>query len=170
MVTAHDVAAYILGRQGPLSAMKLQKLVYYAQAWSTVWDDQPLFRQQIEAWTSGPVVRELYELHRDQFQIRAWPCGDPHALDDEQRATVEAVLDYYGHRNAQELSDLTHREGPWRVARRPHGHQGMPVISLASMVAYYGAFLDEGHPTAAGESPGLTTLTTTGATVLPRLP
>ena len=62
MVSAHDVAAYILRKQGPLSAMKLQKLVYYAQAWSTVWDDQPLFSEAVEAWANGPVVRELYDV------------------------------------------------------------------------------------------------------------
>ena len=43
MVSAHDVAAYILERQSPMSSMKLQKMVYFAQAWSLVWDDRPLF-------------------------------------------------------------------------------------------------------------------------------
>ena len=61
MVSAHDVAAYILEEHGPLSAMKLQKLVYYSQAWSLVWDDRQLFREAVEAWANGPVVRELYE-------------------------------------------------------------------------------------------------------------
>ena len=49
-VTAIDVAAYILSKQGDMPAMKLQKLVYYSQAWSLVWDDKPLFRDRIEAW------------------------------------------------------------------------------------------------------------------------
>ena len=31
-VSVHDVAAYILEKQGPMTAMKLEKLVYYAQA------------------------------------------------------------------------------------------------------------------------------------------
>ena len=37
MASAHDVAAYILKKLGPMTAMKLQKLVYYCQAWSLVW-------------------------------------------------------------------------------------------------------------------------------------
>jgi len=49
-LSVHDVAAYILKKQGEMSAMKLQKLVYYSQAWSLVWDEKPLFRAQIEAW------------------------------------------------------------------------------------------------------------------------
>jgi uncharacterized phage-associated protein len=59
MASAHDVAAYILSRQGRMTAMKLQKLVYYSQAWSVVWDERPLFPEKIEAWANGPVVRDL---------------------------------------------------------------------------------------------------------------
>lgn len=139
MVSAHDVAAYILEKQGPLSAMKLQKLVYYAQAWSTVWDDRPLFSERIEAWANGPVVRELYDLHRGQFQVSHWPKGDAGVLDEEERSTVDAVLEFYGPRNAQVLSDMTHREDPWRQAREglPDGVRGNREITLASMSEYY---------------------------------
>ena len=42
-VRAIDVAAYILRKQGAMPAMKLQKLAYYSQAWSLVWDDESLF-------------------------------------------------------------------------------------------------------------------------------
>jgi uncharacterized phage-associated protein len=141
MASAHDVAAYILERHGPISAMKLQKLVYYAQAWSLVWDDRPLFPERIEAWANGPVVRDLYERHRGQFEIRDWPAGDPHSLAPEERATIDAVLGFYSDKPAQWLSDLTHREGPWREARRgaPEGARSTAVISPDSMRAYYGS-------------------------------
>ena len=146
MVSAHDVAAYILSKQGPLSAMKLQKLVYYAQAWSTVWDDQPLFSEPIEAWANGPVVRELYDLHRGQFEVRRWPRGNPGALDENQRSTVDAVLEYYGPRNAQALSDMTHKEDPWRLARAglPEGVRGNAEITLASLSEYYSSLQEDG--------------------------
>jgi uncharacterized phage-associated protein len=139
MSSAHDVAAYILKWRRPLSAMKLQKLVYYAQAWSLVWDDHPLFDEAIEAWANGPVVRELYDLHRGQFEVRDWPQGDPDVLDEQARETIEAVLDYYGDRSAQWLSDLTHREQPWLEARTglPEGERGNRQISLATMMEYY---------------------------------
>jgi uncharacterized phage-associated protein len=146
MVSAHDVAAYILGKQGPLSAMKLQKLVYYAQAWSTVWDDRPLFRERIEAWANGPVVRELYDVHRGHFEVRGWPRGNPCALDEDQRSTVDAVLEYYGPRNAQSLSDMTHKEDPWRLARAglPEGVRGNAEITLASLSEYYSSLQEDG--------------------------
>ena len=42
MLSAFDVAEYILKKKGAITAMKLQKLVYYSQAWAVVWDEEPL--------------------------------------------------------------------------------------------------------------------------------
>lgn len=140
MVSAHDVAAYILGKHSPMSAMKLQKLVYYCQAWHLVWDDMPLFSEEIEAWANGPVVRELYEVHRGLFQLNEWLQGDASKLNESEAATVDAVLSFYGEKSAQWLSDLTHKEDPWREARRgtPEGRPSTEEISHAAMAEYYG--------------------------------
>lgn len=62
MPSALDVAQYILEQQGPMPAMKLHKLLYYAQAWSLVWDDEPLFPERIEAWINGPVIPDLFPI------------------------------------------------------------------------------------------------------------
>ena len=43
MRSVYDVAAYILQKSGELTTWKLQKLVYYSQAWSLVWDERALF-------------------------------------------------------------------------------------------------------------------------------
>lgn len=139
IATVHDVTAYILSKQNPLSAMKLQKLVYYSQAWSLVWDDRPLFPEPIEAWANGPVVPALYELHRGQFSLVDWPYGNVTKLDETARETIDAVLEFYGPLDAQTLSDLTHREPPWRDARHgiPDGERGTTIITLESMMDYY---------------------------------
>ncbi len=72
MAQVADVAAYILEKCGPMTAMKLQKLVYYSQAWHLVWTEKPLFDNRIEAWANGPVVWELYDLPRTLLgRIRA---------------------------------------------------------------------------------------------------
>ncbi|MCP4656277.1 MAG: SocA family protein, partial [bacterium] len=99
----HDVTAYILQQAGELTAMKLQKLVYYAQAWSLVWDERPLFEERVEAWANGPVVPELYERHRGRFRIASWPDGDPGTLSTQERETVDAVLDFYAPHPSQAL-------------------------------------------------------------------
>ena len=141
MLSAHDVAAYILERCGPMTAMKLQKLLYYSQAWSLVWDGKPLFHEEIQAWANGPVVYEVYRAHRGRYQVNApWLWGDAEKLRREQRETVEAVLEFYGDKSPEFLSDLTHREAPWALARdgtAPGSRSDVP-ISHAAMRKYYG--------------------------------
>lgn len=139
MTTAHDVAAYILRRKGEMTAMKLEKLVYYSQAWSLVWDEEPLFEDRIEAWVNGPVVPALYRRHRGMFKVADWPSGDPGSLSPKQRETIDAVLDYYGDKSSQWLSDLTHREAPWMQARKglEPGDPSRREITHASMAEYY---------------------------------
>ena len=139
MATAHDVAAYILRKRGKMTAMKLQKLVYYAQAWSLVWDDRPMFRERIEAWVNGPVVRSLYREHRGKYEVRDWPKGDPRKLDARAKETIDAVLSFYGDKTSQWLSDLTHSEQPWKEARRGLGptEPCENEITHASMAEYY---------------------------------
>jgi uncharacterized phage-associated protein len=143
MANAHDIAAYILDKGGEMTAMKLQKLVYYSQAWSLVWDEEPLFPDRIEAWANGPVVPVLYANHRGQFKVQTWPKGQPEKLTPKQRQTIEAVLGYYADKSSQWLSDLTHREDPWVDARSGlgPGERGSQVISHASMAEYYGGLV-----------------------------
>lgn len=145
LVNVFDVANYILARKRAMTAMKLQKLVYYCQAWSLVWDGEPLFPEKIEAWSNGPVVRELFNAHKGQFLVSPFASGDPNRLNDSQKGTVEAVLDYYGAKSSQWLSDLTHLEKPWREARAgiPDNVRSAWEITLASMEEYYSSLLPE---------------------------
>lgn len=137
MPTAIDVARYILDRQGPVTAMKLQKLVYYSQVWSIMWDDDRLFPDAIEAWKNGPVVRALWEATRGRFRVAATDISArANALSSSQRRTVDRVLAAYGDKDAQWLSDLTHLEDPWKLAMA-RGQNS--EISLAEIAEYYSA-------------------------------
>lgn len=141
MVSVFDVAAYILEHRGPMTAMKLQKLCYYVQAWSCVWDERPLFEDRIEAWANGPVVPALYKAHAGQFELRAGsiPNDNPSAIDQAGIETVDAVLGHYADKSSQWLSDLTHQEPPWRDAREglAPGERGTKEITHAAMAEYY---------------------------------
>lgn len=142
MVSVHDVAAYILSRHGAVSAMTLQKLVYYSQAWAVTWDGVPLFAEPIQAWAGGPVAPDLYREHRGQFLVNAWPKGDPSKLSSGEQSTIEAVLAFYGTRSGDWLSELTHREDPWLHARNALSPAAPSTteITLAAMKAYYSRF------------------------------
>ncbi len=140
--TVFDVAAYILHTMGKLSTIKLQKLVYYSQAWSLVWDDKPLFQERIEAWINGPVVPELFFLHKGLFIVDndIMPIGNFRNIGEEQRKTIDAVIEYYGNKTAQWLVELSHSEDPWVNARAglKAGEKGNRVISFEDMAMYYG--------------------------------
>lgn len=117
-----DVAAYILLKEAPMSAMKLQKLCYFAYGYHLAWEDRQLFPERFEAWANGPVVRELYSQHRGQFRLEKDDiAGDPTALDDGERESVDAVLESFKAYGAHELSAMTHRPGPWLEARKRAG-------------------------------------------------
>ena len=139
MATARDVAAYILEKRGPMTAMKLQKLVYYAQAWSLVWDEKPLFHERIEAWAMGPVVPDLYQAHVGAYYVSTIRGGNPSAFSAEERETADAVLDFYGGKTSKWLSDLTHQEDPWKKARYgiSDGDFCDWEITHAAMAEYY---------------------------------
>ena len=143
MATVFDVAAYILQKQGRLTAMKLQKLVYYAQAWSLVWDEAPLFKSKIQAWANGPVSPALYQVHKGIFSLgrKMVTDGDPDNLSPTQADVVDRVLKFYGDKSAQYLSDLTHAESPWKDARKgmSPGERGEREITHAAMAEYYGS-------------------------------
>lgn len=141
MATVFDVAKYILERRGQMSTMKLQKLCYYAQAWSLVWDDTPLFGEDFQAWANGPVCPELFSPTKGQFSVNATDIsGNSTKLTGNQIETIDKVLDYYGNHNAQWLSQLTHMEEPWQKARNgaPAGASCNAIISKESMAMYYG--------------------------------
>jgi len=141
MATVLDVAAYILAKRGPMTAMKLQKLVYYSQAWSLVWDDRPLFAERIEAWANGPVAPTLYAHHAGKFEIDRLTTGNPAALDGTAIETIDAVLESYGDKSSWWLSNLTHTEAPWVQARgaTPSGDRSTAQITHAAMAEYYGS-------------------------------
>ena len=142
MVTVYDVAEYILATLGEMSAMKLQKLVYYSQAWSLAWTDRPLFNEEIEAWAKGPVVPALYEKHRGTFLLKHG-CfgGNADNLSRKEKGIIDRVLAFYGPKDPQWLSTLTHLEKPWQEARNglapeDRGHR---VITKNAMLEYYGS-------------------------------
>lgn len=143
-VEVFDVAKYILEKLGSMTTMKLQKLVYYCQAWSLVWDGVPLFEEDFEAWANGPVCPALFEYHRGMFMIDAETLkrGDSSKLNQTQRETIDSVLEFYGDKDPHWLSLLTHKERPWREARmKANVLPGEPcneIITKESMQDYYG--------------------------------
>lgn len=141
VVSVFDVACYIMSKVKQCTTMKLQKLLYYCQAWYLVWNERPLFRENIEAWANGPVIRELYNFHKGLFTITEsmMNLGNPNRLSKEQMEDVDSVLKAYAPRSSQWLIEQTHLERPWQEARKglSPNERGHVVITHAAMAEYY---------------------------------
>lgn len=146
--TAHRVADYIVHfshEHGDwLTNLKLQKLVYYAQAWYLALYDKPLFEDRLEAWVHGPVQPTLYH----KYKKYGWnPIhDDPGEVDlpANIKAHLDEVLAAYGGLGAYDLERLTHREAPWLNAR--HGIEKDELctnpISTEDMRVFYRTMAD----------------------------
>jgi len=118
MASSIDLTEFILQQKGPINSMKLQKLVYYSQAWSLAINGKSIFDEPIEAWKNGPVVRNLLEKTRNDYNISSVTSGDPNLIDEDVEDTVTAVIIYYGQKSVEWLQKLVHSEEPWLEARR----------------------------------------------------
>lgn len=143
MASVFDVAKYILHEKGRVSTWKLQKLCYYSQAWHMAWTEHPLFDERFEAWANGPVCPALFYDHQGSFQISEDELqrGDIEGLTDDEKDSINIVLNGYGDKEPYDLREMTHSEDPWKKARGelPEGASSQNIITLESMAEYYGS-------------------------------
>lgn len=107
-----------------LSPMKLQKLMYYAQAWHLKVLNAPLLDDNFCRWKYGPVIPAVYH----EFKAYAYrpissmattraKDADGHRIptipeeDKTAWSLIDAIITRYGHIDAQTLSAMTHRAG-----------------------------------------------------------
>ncbi|MBR7927159.1 DUF4065 domain-containing protein [Aerococcaceae bacterium zg-ZUI334] len=148
MANVFDVACYILDKKPSITTMKLQKLCYYCQAWSLAWDEKPLFEEDFLAYANGPVCYELYSKHRGEFvanksMFEAFLSGADFTEDEIE--TMDVVLADYGDKEPYWLSELTHKERPWKETRGnlPLGARSDAVISKMLIQEYYSGLLTD---------------------------
>jgi uncharacterized phage-associated protein len=151
MATVYDVAAYILNKDSPMSAMKLQKLCYFSYGYHLAWDDEQLFQEPFQAWANGPVAPALYAHHRRQYVVEAGQInGNPDALSEGQRESIDIVFDNLGGYNAHELSEISHHAaGPWHMARQRVGARDLErstePLRDEDIADYFGALVATGE-------------------------
>ncbi|WP_114228350.1 MULTISPECIES: Panacea domain-containing protein [Sphingomonas] len=119
--TPEAIANYLLRESRDcgelLTNLKLQKLLYYADAWFMVFKDRPLFRERFQAWVHGPVLVSQY--HR--FKEHQWRPITSDVPEVELSADIaehcSEILEIFGTESAVALELMTHREQPWIEAR-----------------------------------------------------
>lgn len=135
---ADTLIALARGQGIVVSNLKLQKLMYYAQAWNLVFKNKPLFNEEIQAWVHGPVVPSLFR----RFRENRWSPieSEVHPIDDQElREFLNKILKAYGQYGPSQLEELTHLEEPWKIARgdTPPDSPSHAVISREIMKRFY---------------------------------
>lgn len=120
-VTAGSVADFFIRfahQHGDcITNKKLQKLVYYAQAWHLALYDKPLFTDRIEAWIFGPVQPDLYRRFRKYGADPISEQPPKPELPSRAEKHLKDVIGAFWNFTAWELERMVHEEDPWRKAR-----------------------------------------------------
>ena len=134
-----DVAEWFLQKEN-MSHKKLQKLCYYAQAWSYALREIPIATDtKFEAWVHGPVSYDLFKEYSGNGWEPIAPEGRTLNFDATETDLLESVYLTYGGLSANELEALSHDEPPWRNAREgcAPGERCSNTIRINDMKKYY---------------------------------
>ena len=156
-----DIADYTIlvlySRGIPVSPLKLQKILYYIQAWHMVYfgKDKLIFDEAPEAWINGPVYRSIFDAFKNKFGLydniipdiqkdisiekSIYYTHSKLGIDKDQTDFLESIFLQYGTMTDGKLVFLTHCEKPWSEKREglePFDHSE-EKISMETMYQYY---------------------------------
>lgn len=148
--TADNVAKYLVylasqdlvgdnkEREG-ITNLKLQKILYFAQAYFLAKLGRPLFSDHIEAWEYGPVVPSVYRKYRGNGSNPIISEEDKSSLDEEDKEVLQKIWSTFGGYSASRLVDISHAHTPWRNAHETPAK----IISNKSLKDYYTPLLNK---------------------------
>lgn len=149
----NEVADYIImqakseDKNSSLTNLKLQKILYYIQAWSYGIYQRPFFsnNEEFQAWIHGPVNRTIY----DRFESTKYLYSEIELtdlrstsinIDEEGKEFIDFILENYMKYSGSELESMTHKEMPWKLARKdlPPTERCENIITPESLIEFYG--------------------------------
>ena len=148
--TAENVAKYFIylasqafvgdnkEREG-ITNLKLQKILYFAQAYYLSKIGKPLFSDSIKAWEYGPVVPEVYHKFKAKGSNPIIGEEDKSSLSDENKETLKKIWGTFGGYSASKLVDVVHTHTPWKDAYQTTSK----VISNKALKEYYTPLLNK---------------------------
>lgn len=148
MSTAHAIAKCFLvlaekeQEFEPMTHLRIQKLVYYAQGWSLALRNAPLMATSIEAWREGPVTPALWDSFKgfgnQPINSSIGQLEMVRELPSDDNAFVRSIWEGYKEFSATGLSEKTHTEKPWKDAYKPDScGRCKALISNESMKRFF---------------------------------
>lgn len=141
---AKDVAEYIVflgsqslvgdnGEREGVTNLKLQKLLYLAQAYFLAKLNGPLFVDEIQAWEFGPVIPNVYRSYKKYVSDPIFIEKEKDIIRAEDKEHIVKVWDVFGGYSAGKLVDITHSHSPWKEAFASKNK----VITNKAILEYY---------------------------------
>lgn len=130
MYSVLDVCRYVISycnrKRYLLSNLKLQKLLYFIQAYFLTSCNRPCFREDIEAWDFGPVVPEAYYEYK-KYGANSIPYifynpfeNKKDVITEDDKQLINYVLDEMAQYSATTLVAVTHAQDPWKEVYKPY--------------------------------------------------
>ncbi len=151
-----DVSRYVINYSNEkgygISNLKLQKILYFIQAFFLVNKDQPCFKDEIEAWDFGPVVRNVYKEYKryggsviptiktyiecqdDDFWSSKVKNYDDTLINEDDKELIKDVVDAFRDFSASDLVRITHKQTPWKEA---YAEKKNGKITIKAMREYF---------------------------------
>lgn len=136
---------YIFKSLEEVTPLLLQKLLYYVQGINSIRNGAMIFNEDCKAWVHGPVYVEVYNLFKD-FKYN--PIDDDRFavlensednLTEDQKNVIDLVLKTFGMYGGKTLERITHKEEPWRAARKGYDDEiySNEIIPKESIIDYF---------------------------------
>ncbi len=125
-----------------ITNLRLQKLLYFAQAYYLGALGRKLFSDEIEAWAYGPVVPEIYHRYKEYANTPIAEVVNEQDLDlsGKDKGLLKEVWEGYGCYSTSYLVQASHAHDPWKDA---YEKSESAVISKEHMQAYYSPILSK---------------------------
>ena len=122
--------------QEGISHIKLQKMLYFAQAAHLSLYEKTLFEDDIEAWLYGPVVPTVFHVfkhHKNQFLEKPHRLKYKTVINQSKADFLKQIWESFGELSGSRLVAITHEHTPWQAARKKKNKKITPV----AMKRYY---------------------------------
>lgn len=128
-----------------ITHLKLQKLIYYAQAWWLANFNRALFDEDMEAWAHGPVTPSIWRKYRESRWDPLFLSDGAEMPPSDIQEFLAVVWDKYGEFSAKKLEQMTHNDAPWRDVRGglPPEAKCTEVIPMEAIRDFYAKKIDK---------------------------
>ena len=139
----NTVIQYLLYQCEDITPLALQKALYYIQGFHFAFYRTFLFPEDCQAWTHGPVYRDIYFRYRDyRFDpIEKTTTFDTFVFSASEKAICDSVINNLCCYSGKILERFTHNEAPWLTTRGdlPDSAPSDRIIEKSVIGAYFDA-------------------------------